>query len=257
MPEFVPNRTVALLTDFGLSDPYVAVMKAVILQCVPDVTFVDISHHVPPQDIWTGAWILYEAFPWFPEGTIFLVVVDPGVGTDQQKLAVLSDGKVLIGPDNGVLSLAFAPEVQAFALPTPPDASSTFHGRDLYARAVADLLAGVPVADLGSPTRPRIRLSLPSPSRDVEGLSGEIVHIDRFGNLITNIQIHHTEGRPLRTVLLQNQEIPVVLKYADVSPGEPLALWGSFGHLEISVRNGSAADFFQVARGTPIKAVFR
>jgi len=256
MPDFVPNRIVALLTDFGLTDPYVAVMKAVILQRVPNVTFVDISHDVPPQDVWTAAFILREAFPWFPKGTIFLVVVDPGVGTDQQKLAVLSQGRILVGPDNGVLSLVYQEPLEAYGLPTPPDASTTFHGRDLYARAVADLLSGKSPHALGPSTRPSSYLSIPEPTPQPDGLLGEVIHIDRFGNLITNIQIAHCTGRSPKAVILKTQEIPMVQRYADVEPGAPLALWGSFGHLEISIRDGNAAEFFGAQRGTPIQALF-
>ncbi len=255
MPDFIPNRIVALLTDFGLSDPYVAVMKAVILQRAPSVTFVDISHEVPPQDLWAGAWILRQAFSWFPQGTIFLVVVDPSVGTDQQKLAVSCAGRVLIGPDNGVLSLVYQEPLEAYALPTPPDASSTFHGRDLYARAVADLLSGAPLSSLGSPTHPTVRFTIPSPQSVANGFQAEVVYVDRFGNLITNLEVRHVGNAAPRVVELGDRRIPFVRRYADVEPGEPLALWGSFGQLEISIRDGNAAELFHAQRGTPVKVI--
>ena len=242
-------RIITLLTDFGTADGYVGEMKGVIFSSVPDAIVVDISHALAPQDVDAARLTLARVWRRFPRGTIHVVVVDPGVGTQRTAMAVESDGRLLVGPDNGVLSPALLhPGARAVALAIPPDASPTFHGRDVFAPAAAALARGRAVDSMGTPFAGAIVRRTPEPRRIESGhIAGEVILIDRFGNVITNLV-----GRRDMLVEVNGREIPIVRTYSDVESGSLLALVGSNGLIEIAVRDGNAATELQLARGDRI-----
>jgi S-adenosylmethionine hydrolase len=250
-------RVVTLTTDFGTRDGYVGQMKGVLISQAPGVALVDITHDIPPQDVEAARRVVEGIWRRFPPGTVHLVVVDPGVGSGRAALAVASEGRWLVGPDNGVLSPALEhPAARVVSLPVPRDASATFHGRDVFAPAAARLATGSPLDSLGPPWPSPVLLRAPDPSAlDGGGVAGEVVHLDRFGNAVTNI------AAPLGTheavVVASGAEIPLVRAYADVERHQPLALIGSGGYLEIAVRDGSAADRLGLRRGAPVKVIPR
>ncbi|MFQ5813222.1 MAG: S-adenosyl-l-methionine hydroxide adenosyltransferase family protein [Anaerolineae bacterium] len=244
---------ITLTTDFGLADGYVGTMKGVILSIHPTATIVDISHDIAPQDVREAAYTLYAAYPYFPQGTIHVVVVDPGVGSERRAIALRTSQAIFVAPDNGVLSYVVAGErVEQIVHLTNPSyhlspVSRTFHGRDIFAPAAAHLARGIPLAELGQPLTEIITFSLPRPQIHPDGtIVGEVIHIDRFGNLITSITATDLAGHsPLResVVKIKGQSIRgIVNTYAEVTPGKPLALIGSEDHLEISVSGGSASQ---------------
>lgn len=241
---------VTLLTDFGTADGYVAQIKGVILSHAPTATIVDISHDIAPQDVIHARFVVERYWQRFPPGTVHVVVVDPGVGTPRAALAVESDHRFLVGPDNGVLSAALrVAGARAVAMEVPPGASVTFHGRDVFAPAAASLLHGTPITQLGTVHQAATCVEWPAPRLNDHGhLEGEVLVIDRFGNAITNLP---APGRPAR-VSFNTCELPVHRTYADVAPDQPLALTGSSGLLEIAVREGSAARRFALSRGTRV-----
>lgn len=243
-----PN-ILTLLTDFGTSDGYVGEVKGVILSGAPGVVLVDISHDVGPQDVEGARLALARYWRRFPLGTVHLVVVDPGVGSSREAIAVSSDGRFLVGPDNGVLSPALlARDARAVALPLPRQASATFHGRDVFAPAAALLAAGAPLDELGQPHESPIIRRTPEARRLADGrVAGEVIAVDRFGNLITNL-VAMRGG----VVELAGRTIAVRRAYSDVATGEITALVGSLGFVELAVRDGSAAMVLGVQRGAPV-----
>ena len=240
---------ITLLTDYGTADGYVGEMKGVILSSIPDAMIVDITHALAPQDVDAARLTLARVWRRFPRGTIHVVVVDPGVGSERVAMAVESDGRLLVGPDNGVLSPALLnPGARTVALAIPPDASPTFHGRDVFAPAAAALARGRAVDSLGTPYAGAIVRRTPEPRRIESGhIAGEVILIDRFGNVVTNLV-----GRRDMLVEINGREIPMARTYADVAPGSPLALVGSNGLIEIAIRDGNAALELQLARGDQI-----
>jgi hypothetical protein len=258
---------VALLTDFGLHDHYVGVMKGVVLSGCPEATLVDITHDVPPQDIVAGALELAAAWRYFPHGTVFLVVVDPGVGSARHRLAVEAGGCHFVGPDNGVLALALdeAGRHEAVALttrgPARFPASRTFDGRDWFGPAAARLAAGTPLRDLGPPIGAIAGLELPRP-RLLDGgvIEGEVLRVDRFGNLITNLDRSAVDrpDSPMPRVQVGARVVGgVVSTYADVDSGSLCALFGSTGYLEIACAGGSAAAALGAGRGAAVRVLRR
>ena len=263
----MPSRPViALLSDFGLRDHYVGVMKGVIAGICPSALQLDITHDIPPQDVRAGAYELSLAWRYFPQATIFLAVVDPGVGTARGAVALRVGGYIFVGPDNGLFDLIVAerPEGAAgVALTNPRYArslvSATFHGRDRFAPAAAWLAAGTAFEALGDPVDVGIRLGWPDPVVTEAQVVGEVMHVDRFGNLITNIH------RRLWPSLMDITEVRVaggaaarmVRTYGDAAPGELVALFGSSERLEIAVTQGSAAARLAAGRGAPVHVVRR
>jgi hypothetical protein len=252
---------VALLTDFGNANHYAGTMKGVVLGICPDATLVDIAHDLPPHDILTGALELAACYRYFPAGTIFLVVVDPGVGAGRRGLAVDAGDHRFVGPDNGVLSavLTEAPPRKLVELTerkyARPTISRTFEGRDRFAPAAAWLARGVALASLGRPLADYCRLEVPEPSSTEQGVTGVVIRVDRFGNAITNIDRRRFEQAAAGHVRITAgaHEIPrVVATYADAGAGEPCALFGSTEHLEIAVPGASAADRLGLGRGAPV-----
>ncbi|HEX7901578.1 MAG TPA: SAM-dependent chlorinase/fluorinase [Planctomycetota bacterium] len=244
---------VALLTDFGLRDPYVGVMKGVILTICPGARIVDLCHEIPPQDVATASRLLAGNAAYFPEGTVFVAIVDPGVGSDRAAVAVSAGDRYFVGPDNGILGrldIDRAVRVENRAVMLQP-VSRTFHGRDVFAPAAAHLARGVKLDYLG-PKMDRLHgLDLPEPRVTRAGLVGEVVWIDHFGNLITNIPADRLkDGAAVR--LGRRWVGKLVKTYASVKPGDVAAVVGSSGTLEIAVRDGDARRFTGAAVGAPV-----
>lgn len=261
-------RTITLTTDFGTQDAYVAAMKGVMLSLAPEVRFVDVTHEIGPQDIMDAAFVLRGAVPYFPAGTIHLAIVDPGVGTARRPVALLHDEQFFVGPDNGLFTLLLdgAPPDAAVVLDKPafwrtPHLSATFHGRDLFAPAAAHLAAGRTLAELGTPIDALERLQWALPIADEQGLRGWVVHIDRFGNCITNITREQFEtrvdGRAVKSYAGSTILHGLHQTYGAVDEGDPLLLFGSEGFLEVAVHNGHAAELLGLRTGSSVNIMFR
>lgn len=245
------SGVVTLLTDFGLKDPYVAMMKGAILSIHPEARIMDVTHHIPPGDIGQAAHTVKETYPYFPDGTVHVAVVDPGVGTDRRAIVLSARSHLFVGPDNGIFwpIIEATPESTVVRLSNPsyflPKVSRTFHGRDIFAPVAAHLSRGAGPMDMGPVIHDPIPLTLPIPRQDGEFLYGEIVRVDHFGNLITNIRREDLEA------FAQDQKVAISIgdlriegirqTYGQASRGEPLALFDSSGHLEIAVNSGRAA----------------
>lgn len=240
------SSIITLLTDFGTADGYVGEMKGVLLTEAPGATLVDITHDLPAHDVELGRLTLARYWRRYPEGTVHVAVVDPGVGSSRAALAVRSEGRLLVGPDNGLLSPALlASRARAVSLSVPPGASPTFHGRDVFAPAAALLARGTPIEELGPEVTDPVIRRTPEPARTAPNeLHGEVIAIDRFGNAITNLS-----GMYTGTIVLRGRELPVVRTYAELAPGQLGAVTGSSGLIEITVREGRAADTVPLARG--------
>jgi S-adenosylmethionine hydrolase len=253
------RRVIALLTDFGLLDNYVGIMKGTIFSINPNVEIIDISHNIEPGNIRQGAFVLMTSINYFPEGTIFVAVVDPGVGSNRQALCVRAGNFYFVAPDNGLLTYALQnfrnPKVHIFTyekyqLENP---SKTFHGRDIFAPLAAYLAMNIEISEFGEEIKPSKIVQLPSLKcyYDSQGnLIGEVVHIDRFGNIITSLN-SRALGINLHNILKQDLKWKfeightkiknISMTYSDVEEGEFLAYIGSSGFLEIGIRNGNAA----------------
>lgn len=248
---------VFLLTDFGLQDTYVGQMKAVLLARAPGCLPVDLTHAIPPQDVAAGRRKLAEAMPYLPPGSVVLAVVDPGVGTLRRPLAVRAGELSAIGPDNGLLTPLLTQEGSSVRAidPEAVDAvtlSSTFHGRDLFAPAAAMLAAGAPLGALGSPVAdPMLLPGDPLPERTRDGWCGQVISVDHFGNLLTNLAPHHVAGAR-RLELRGGRTVAIVGTYGDVAKGDLAALIGSNGKLELARNGGSAADLTGMKIGDPV-----
>ncbi len=242
-------RCITLLTDFGTADGYVGEVKAILASLAPHAAIIDISHDVQPQDIDGARLALARYWRRFPAGTVHVVVVDPGVGSGRAAIAVSSGDRLLVGPDNGVLSPAlFAVDAQVVSLPVPPNAAPTFHGRDVFAPVAAQLARGAALYDLGDPWHSATRRRTPEPSkRDDGAVVGEVITIDRFGNAVTNLYAR-VDGR----LEVGSAILPVVRTYADVAPGTPVGVVGSSGLLEVAVRDGNASHVMQLLRGSAV-----
>ena len=240
---------ITLLTDFGTADGYVAEMKGVLFSLAPDTEIVDLSHDIPPHDVELARLTVARYWRRFPSGAVHLALVDPGVGTARACLAVESEARYLVGPDNGVLSPALLqPGARAVALPVPPAAARTFHGRDVFAPAAAALAMGQVLDSLGvAVDAPLVRRTKEAVRREDGAVVGEVIAIDRFGNAITNLL-----GARSGVVAAAGRPIPIRGTYADVAPGAPVAISGSTGLLEIAVREGSAAASLGLVRGAAV-----
>ena len=253
---------IALLTDFGTRDHYTGTMKAVVVGICPEATLIDITHDIPPHDMMTAALELAASYKYFPAGTIFLVVVDPGVGSARRGIAVDTGDYRFVAPDNGVLTavLKETPAKRVVELTerryARPTVSRTFEGRDRFAPAAGWLAKGVDLSALGRSAGAIQQLVIPSPEIAGDRLSGEVIRVDRFGNLVTNIdrklfdRFIHTNG--IEIFAATNLIGRVVATYAEASVGEVCALFGSTDHLEIAVNAGSASDQLNLSRGAPV-----
>ncbi len=272
---------ITLLTDFGDRDGYVGTMKGVILGIAPDAQIVDISHQITPQDIHQAAIVLSDAYTYFPPHTVHLVVVDPGVGSQRNPIALQTPRGYFVAPDNGVLTYITLnePDVRAIRLTNPrywlPNPSNTFHGRDIFSPAAAYLAQGTPFEELGQKLESITTLDLPQLTISPSAIRGEVVHIDRFGNVLTNIM--HLQwiddqtlelnprlanNTPAQSIRLNAQTAHVTcgwqsLKgihrtYSEVPPGHRVALIGSEGELEIAVNQGNASETMAIKVGDPV-----
>jgi len=257
---------IALLTDFGTRDHYAGTMKGVALGICPDATLVDISHDVPAHDVIAGALELAAAYKYFPAGTIFLVVVDPGVGSARRGIAAEAGEFKFVSPDNGVLTAVLDehPPKRVVELTerryARPTVSRTFEGRDRFAPAAAWLAKGVELPALGRPAGTIQRLDLPQPALQGDGISGCVLRVDRFGNLITNIDrrtFDKVTGGALEIQIGDRVVSRVVSTYADAAAGELCALFGSTDHLEIAASGASAATELSLGRGAPVHVARR
>jgi S-adenosyl-L-methionine hydrolase (adenosine-forming) len=253
---------VVLLTDFGTADGYAAAMAGVVAAGAPGAVLEHATHDIAPGDLLGAAIALYRFASRYPPGTVHLVVVDPGVGTDRRPLAATLDHRHYVAPDNGVLSLVLRDAV-ARAVVTIENvglgdrAAPTFHGRDIFAPAAAHLARGEPLAALGPPLHDPVELDLPEPRRTGDAIRGEVLHVDRFGTLITNIPASWIQptGAPERAVevTVAGRAVgPLRRTYGDVASHESLALIGSLGLLEVSVRDGHAAALLDAGRGAAV-----
>jgi S-adenosylmethionine hydrolase len=240
---------ITLVTDFGTIDGYVGEMKGVILSGVPDAEIVDITHDIPPQDVERARLTVARVWRRFPAGTIHIVVVDPGVGSARAALAVSAADRLLLGPDNGVLSSALLTgSARVVALPVDARASATFHGRDVFAPAAAALARGAALDAIGIEARDPIVRRTPGPVRRADGaIDGEVIMIDRFGNGVTNIL-----GVRGGTIEVGLTSVAVRRVYAEVERGELVAVVGSMGFIELAVRDGDAARTLGLSRGSRV-----
>jgi S-adenosylmethionine hydrolase len=255
----MPGRLITLTTDFGVRDPFVGVMKGVILGICPEARLVDLTHEISPQDIRGGQLALEGAVGFFPPGTIHLAVVDPGVGSSRRPLALESGGQRFVGPDNGLFTFALAaPGWTAVTLETAayrlPEVSWTFHGRDVFAPAAAHLARGVALAELGPAARDLVLQPLPVARREGASLLGEVLGADRFGNLITSIMVAQLAEEPRVAVEVAGQSLGAPRgSYVEGEPGRAAPILGSQGRLEIFVREGDARALLGAGPGTPVR----
>ncbi|GAB4473945.1 MAG: SAM-dependent chlorinase/fluorinase [Elainellaceae cyanobacterium] len=260
-----------LLTDFGLADTYVGVIKGAIAQIDPTLTVIDLTHQIPPQDIATARFHLKAAYPYFPAGTVHVAVVDPGVGGQRRAIALQLARGCLVGPDNGLFSgvLEIDPALAAVELTNPTywrtaSPSATFHGRDVFAPVGAYLARGVALAELGRAIAldSLVRFDLPAWQQDGRSMTGHIQAIDHFGNAITTIPASAAPGTSweLRVGVgaspaEQYRPIPTGKTYTDAAPGDLLALIGSHGYVEIACNQGSAQQQLGLAVGDVVRLI--
>ncbi len=254
---------IALLSDFGTRDHYAGTMKGVMLTICPDVTLVDITHDVPAHDVLDGSLQLAAAARYFPPGTIFLAVVDPGVGSNRRGIAAEAGEYKFVAPDNGVLTSVlreWAPKKivelteRRYARPT---VSRTFEGRDRFAPAAGWLAKGIQLTALGRPAADYHRLDIPVPQVADSTINGVVLRVDRFGNVVTNIDRRAVESvarSGTMSVSAGGYTVGrLVATYADIQPGEICALFGSTDHLELAANSESAADRLQLGRGASVE----
>ncbi len=252
---------ITLTSDFGLKDPYVGEMKGVILTINPNANIIDITHEVEKFNIRMGAFMLASAAPYFPKGTVHLAVVDPGVGTERRAILVQTKQAVFVGPDNGVLMLAAqTQDIEHIYQITNPKfmltpVSSTFHGRDVFAPAAAHLDIGVNISVFGPEISDTVKPEFTILQPRNGSLIGEVLHVDSFGNIVTNIpQKEITQAKKIN-VKLQNLSLNINFgkTYNQANPKEVIALIGSHGFLEIALNQASASERFNVKTGDKIE----
>ena len=257
------ERIITLMTDFGTKDGYVGAMKGVILGINPQCTLVDITHEIPPQGVFEGAFVLGNAYRSFPEGSIHLGVVDPEVGTQREALVVETEGYYFVGPDNGLFTWIYREEEvkqvvgirnrDFFRKPT----SQTFHGRDIFAPIAAHLSLGRKPEEFGVRLDRWSEIDIPEPRTTDKGLMGEVIHIDRFGNLITNLPRRLLEPLadqgPLQIHIIGKRISGLKAAYAEARKGELMAIFDSFDLLEISLMGGSAGEALKAAKGDRVE----
>ena len=263
-----PLGLITLLTDFGDQDSFVASMKGVILTINPQASLVDLSHHVPPHSVEEAAYLLNSCYRYFPEGTVHVAVVDPGVGSARRPLLVTAASYHFLGPDNGLFSYVLKDEAdvevreienQQYRLKS---VGHTFDGRDLFAPSAAWLAKGVPASSFGRVIHDPVTLSIVVPTRQGNSLVGRIEHVDRFGNLISNLTQQHieevhavTKHRQLSVRIGEQMIEGLVASYREGAVGQPSALLNSDGKLEIFVKEASASDLLKAGRGARIEVL--
>lgn len=260
------RNVITLTTDFGLQDYYVSAMKAVMLGIAPEARLVDVSHDIPSQDIMAGSWVLKNSAMLFPSGTVHTVVIDPGVGTERHAVALKIEDQYFVGPDNGIFSLLTTDQSYTAVKLNKKEylresRSNTFHGRDVFAPAAAHLSRGVTLEELGEPLDELISYRWMQPIADKDGLEGTIIHIDKFGNLITNI------SSELIDEVLTDKRVKIYVgnvilneintTFGAVTEGEPVAYIGSAGMLEVGINQGDAQEMLGVQKGAQISIILQ
>jgi hypothetical protein len=255
---------ITLTTDFGTRDPYVAAMKGVIYSIQRKLCVVDLSHEIPPQNVLEGALFLAGAVRHFPKGTIHVAVVDPGVGTERHPIALRAGEQIIVCPDNGLATL-FLRENHLEEARIITNArfmatviSPTFHGRDVFAPAAAHLACGTPFAEVGKDLDTILTLDIPGPQGDtIHGITGKIMHVDRFGNCITNIHQSTLKGAAPVNIRVGRHRLHGIRRtYGDVALGKAVALFGSAGYLEIAVNGGNANAALSLGKGDDVTISF-
>lgn len=257
-------QLITLITDFGIEDTYAGVLKGVILSISPGCSIVDITHHIPPQDVRAACFALSTAYAYFPKGTIHLVIVDPGVGGKRRPLLIETEDYFFIGPDNGVFTaILVKPGIKSVIEITNgeyflEEVSSTFHGRDIFAPVAAHCANGCPSSRFGTPVSDYVLLDWPQPAVVKPGeAQGTIIHIDRFGNLVTSFSRDYikqmTGNRTFRIECAGRIIAQIIQSYSFAQPGELCGVFGSSNYLEISITNGSARDILNVHCGDCVK----
>jgi len=257
---------IVLMTDFGDRDGYPGIMKGVIWSLAPQAQIADLTHQIGPQDITAGAMTLGRAWSYYPAGTVFVGVVDPGVGTRRRPLAGRIGERFFVGPDNGLASLPLQAaaagqlEIEWVVLDRPefwlPHPSSSFHGRDIFAPVAAHLVNGVSLAELGTPIPDPVRLALPQPRATAAGWLAPIIHVDHFGNLATGLGRDQLGDREV-TLRIGTTELPLVQTFGERPPGSLIAMIDSSGCLAVCVVNGSAAQHLQARVGDIIEVQYK
>ncbi len=263
-----PSGIVTLLTDFGTEDVYVGVMKGVILQINPAIAIVDLTHRIPPQNIGLGAFQLQNAYRHFPPGTVHVGVVDPGVGSTRNAIALATAAGFFVGPDNGIFTGVLADKSldpnavanQAFTLDNPrywytSSPSKTFHGRDIFAAVAAHLASGIPLSEMGQSVAIEHLVTLNSSQCQptATGLQGCVQAIDRFGNVVSNISAAAVRHRRSWCATAAGRAFPYYSTYSEVPLGRPLSLIGSHGWVELAVGGGNAQQAYDIALGDRIE----
>ncbi len=243
---------IALLTDFGAASHYTGQIKAVLR----GVEVIDLCHDIPPGDVKAGAYVLLTSWHLFPEKTVFLAVVDPGVGTDRPAIAGSFNGYFFVGPDNGIFSPFIQKGANLVRLPVPPHASNTFHGRDLFAPAAKALAMGARLEDMGQPLESPLVCQWFQPRQTPQGIRARVVLVDRFGNLITDVPGDMLSGRRW-AVMAGGKTVLPGKTYGDVEPGQAVALVGSGGFLEISIRDGNASGELGLGVGDVVEVIWK
>ena len=260
-----PSGIITLTTDFGLSDPYVAMMKGVILSINPSARLVDVTHQLGTGSISQAALVIRETFPYFPQGTVHLAVVDPGVGSDRRLVALQAGAHFFVGPDNGLFWPVFRDFKGAAAVQLTqtryflPSVTHTFHGREIFAPVAAHLSLGLPLESLGPALRDLAKRTTPEPYVQGKVLCGQIIRVDNFGNLVTNISARELtaflESAPPRIEAGKLVIRKLSRIYADCEEGEPLALINSSNLLEIAVNLGRASGYVGIRNGEVVGAL--
>lgn len=261
---------ITLTTDFGLNDHFVGTVKGVILNIVPDVEIVDISHAVQSFDIFDGALTVAQAYSYFPPDTVHLVVVDPGVGTERRALVVKTERHTFVAPDNGVLSLVYGREERLHVRAITAEhyylqpVSKTFHARDIFAPVAASLAKGVDSEKFGDLVSDFVRFNAPKPrSVDATTLKGVVLKVDRFGNLITNItpqdapMLFQLDPLPFKITVGKREITEIKSAYAEGAPGEVFGILGSMGYLEIATNRGAAAQLAGTGKGSEVRVALQ
>lgn len=258
---------ITILTDFGSKNGFTGVLKGVIWKIAPDTHIADITHEITPQNIMEGAIALWRAAAFFPAGTIHVAVVDPGVGTARRPIAAQIGDQYFVGPDNGIFTPIMEQAeskgqgVKVFHLVNPeywlPEVSHTFHGRDIFAPVAAHLAAGVLIEKMGTPVKDPIRLVMPQPVRTDRGWQGQVVLIDIFGNIATNLSGDLIKNKPNVLIHIGGERIQGLVKsYGERTPGDVVALVDSENFLEVAVVNGNGAQKIEATIGDPVELVY-
>jgi S-adenosylmethionine hydrolase len=256
------NGVITFTTDFGTRDPYVGIMKGIVLTINPKADQIDITHDIPPHDIVNASFIMANVYHYFPLGTVHVAVVDPGVGGGRKNIAVLTEHYFFIGPDNGIFTLVFSKEkiLEIREIKNIPfimkKISNTFHGRDVFAPCAGHLSAGKSFSDLGPVIDTIKNIKYPEIQKSKNTLIGEVVSIDSFGNMITNISERDLKTfigkRKFEIYFASERFNKIAYHYSEIPLGKPLILFGSTGNLEISMNGGSASSYFMTSLGTKI-----